>query len=140
MSHPSITFSFALCVCNCVSYACAVTCVCACVRVFVSGCLALRLSLCVFLSVCISLTVSLCLSMSACLTVFVCICVGSHVVDLGLKLWVITPIMNHHALFRLSSPTGTEFIMKLSFSLSDTLCPQITFVSNIAPYTESDNE
>lgn len=32
--------------------------------------------------------------------------VGSHVVNLGLKLWVITPIMNHHALFRLWSPEG----------------------------------
>lgn len=32
------------------------------------------------------------------------LCVGSHVVNLGPKLWVITPIMNHHALFRLLSP------------------------------------
>lgn len=55
-------------------------------------------------------------------------CVGSHVVDLGLKLWVITPIMNHHALFRLSSPKGIDCIMKLSFSLSNAMCPHITLL------------
>lgn len=76
---------------------------------------------------CDSISFSLCLSVSlhACVTLSV---VGSHVVDLGLKLWVITPIMNHHALFRLSSPTGIDCIMKLSFSLNYTLCPHITLL------------
>lgn len=51
-----------------------------------------------------------------------CMCVvQDHVENLGLKLWVITPIMNHHALFGLSSPRGIDCIMKISFSLSNTL-------------------
>lgn len=44
-----------------------------------------------------------------------------HVVGLGLKLWAINPIMNHHALFRLPFPTGIDCVMKLSFSHSKTL-------------------
>lgn len=66
-------------------------------------------------------------------------CVGSHVVNLGLKLWAITPIMNHRALFRLSSPGGIDCIMKISFSLGNTLCPDITLLTNIALHKESDN-
>jgi len=87
----------------------------------------------------VSITLSLSLSICPCTCVSVR-CVGSHVVDLGLKLWVITPIMNHHALFRLSSPTGIDCIMKLSFSLSNTLCPHITHLTNTALHMQSDNE
>lgn len=72
------------------------------------------------------------------LCVSVC-CVGSHVVNWGLKLWVITPIMNHHALFRLSSPKGIDCIMKTSFSRSNSLCPYITLLTTIALHKKSDN-
>lgn len=107
------------------------------------ACLLVSIS-CVYFPHCDSISLSpslFSLSFSICprTRVYVC-CVGSHVVDLGLKLWVITPIMNHHALFRLSSPTGIDCIMKLSFSLSNTLCPHITLLTNRALCTESDND
>lgn len=92
-------------------------------------------SLWLYLSSSVVLSLSFRICPCACVSVR---CVGSHVVDLGLKLWVITPIMNHHALFRLSSPVGIDCIMKLSFSLSNTLCPHITLLTNMALNMESD--
>lgn len=76
-------------------------------------------------------------SFSVCPRTCTVCCMGSHVVDLGLKLWLITPIMNHHALFRLSFPTGIDCIMKLSFSLSNCLCPHVTLLTNTALHRES---
>lgn len=82
--------------------------------------------------------IALFLSFSVHACVSLC-CMQSHVANSGLKLWVITPIMNHHGLFRLSSPRGIDCIMKISFSLSNTLCPYITLFTNKALHKESDN-
>ena len=131
---PTVTLSFSLCVFSCfrpfvsmceshLYHCCCLHMCCTCLLVFISY---------VHFPQCDSPTLCLCLSVS------VHVRVGSHVVDLGLKLWVITPIMNHHALFRLPSPSGIDCIMKLSFSLSNTLCPHITHLTNIAVHTKSD--
>lgn len=87
-------------------------------------------------SVQISHSILPCLTFHLCVLVLVHVLVGSHVVDLGPKLLVITPIMNHHALFSLSSSRGIYRIMKLSFSLRHTLCPHTTHLTNTAVHKE----